>query len=130
MQEVIIMTTHDMIMSLNSDIANLSYQIQENQEKINLLQKCYDQLSNEQQDFIANKRLINYPELDSSVWNGKNAERFNGERAEMEQGLSRINNLAEQQLEDISSEINMLESANGSFSNSISSKKSQLSNLK
>lgn len=123
-------TTHDMIMLLNSDISNLSYQIQENQEKINLLQKCYDQLSNEQQDFIANKRLINLPELDSSVWNGENAERFNGERAEMQQESSRINNLAEQQLEDISSKINALESANGSLSNSISSKRFQLSDLK
>ena len=123
-------TTHDMIMALNFDISNLSYQIQENQEKINLLQKCYDQLSNEQQDFIANKRLINHPGLDSSVWNGENAERFNGERAEMEQESSRINNLAEQQLEDISSKINELESANGSLSNSISSKRFQLSDMK
>ncbi|MDR7074425.1 YwqH-like family protein [Fictibacillus barbaricus] len=122
--------TQDMIMSINSDISNLSYQIRENQEKIHLLQKCHAQLSNEQEDFIANKRLIHQPELDSSVWNGKNAERFNRERNEMEQEMSHMSDLVDQQLHDITSKINALESANGTLSSTISSKKFQLSNLK
>jgi len=119
-----------MILSLNADISNLSNQIAGNQEKINLLKKSYDELSNEQQEFNSYKKLINQPKLDTSVWGGKHAERFNGERSEIEQQHSLITDLVDQQLDNILSKINSFESTNASLSNSISSKRIEISNLK
>ncbi|WP_137790836.1 DUF5082 family protein [Bacillus sp. E(2018)] len=119
-----------LIMSLNSSISNLTGQMNDNQEKINLLRKSHSELTNEHQIFDENKSLINKPSLDSSVWNGKSAVRFSEERSAMEQSYISMSGIIENQLEDIMNKINELESSNASLANSISSKRTQLSNLK
>ncbi|MDQ0272728.1 YwqH-like family protein [Cytobacillus purgationiresistens] len=119
-----------LIASLKSDRIALQNNIQANLEKIQRLRQSKNNITHEQGELWAHKRLISEPELSSSTWDGKHAAEFMNIRANIEQSYTSINS---QQVEDIFSDIEQkiaqLESMNNGYSNSIASINLRISQL-
>ncbi|MBM7604842.1 uncharacterized protein YukE [Metabacillus crassostreae] len=124
------MTNEYLIHSLKTDISILSSQINENQEKILLLQKAQTNIENEQEIFMDDKTHISNPELSPSSWTGKHADIFLSKRDGIKNAYSQINNQVNNILDNIEEKITSLENANSQISSTISSKRIYLNTLK
>lgn len=102
----------------------------ENQEKISLLQKAQTNIENEQEIFVNDKTHISNPELSNTTWSGKYADLFLTKRDDIETAYSQINDQVNNILDNIEEKITSLESSNIQISSTISSKRMYINTLK
>lgn len=116
-----------MISNLESGIANLHGDLNENNQKIMRLEKAISVIVEEQSVAMENRRLIQKPEITSELWNGKHAEVSIEIRSKIEAAYIGIFETdIEALLTEIENKINQLKTSNHSISSSISSKRAIL----
>ncbi|UOQ94572.1 DUF5082 domain-containing protein [Halobacillus shinanisalinarum] len=119
------------VMSLYNDISLLRNNLHDNQEKLQRLRLAKSEISNEQGELSAQKRLLSEPDLSHSLWAGKHATEFLNIRENIEQSyVTIITQQVEALLEDIEGKITQLEHANNGISTSIVSKNETIDQLK
>ncbi|MEC1158127.1 YwqH-like family protein [Cytobacillus horneckiae] len=120
-----------LIDQLYSDISIISDQMHQNREKLARLKRSHQNITDKKEEFPSNKRLIDEPQLTSSVWAGKHSNKFLDIRNDIETAYFRIESHdIERLLENIEEKISYFEAVNQTLTNSISSKREIISQFR
>ncbi|WP_338778780.1 DUF5082 family protein [Metabacillus sp. FJAT-52054] len=118
-------------LQLTGQVEQLYEQIRDYGDKVKRLQSASNNISEDQRDFIQNKKQLNQPELSTQIWNGKRADQFQEFREKMAGEYNELSSTDTNEiLNEIESKIDYYQDQMNALQHSISILNVQISNIK